>query len=101
MVNIFCHDHHHPHQDICHDCQALLDYAHQRLDKCPFEDQKPACNKCTVHCYSAKMRDKVRQVMLYAGPRMTLRHPLLALQHMADLIGRVPTLKKNNKGGKG
>ena len=30
------------------------------------------------------MRERVRQVMRYAGPRMLLRHPILALLHLRD-----------------
>ena len=40
--------------------------------------------KCPVHCYEAAMRERVRQVMRYAGPRMLLRHPILALLHLRD-----------------
>ena len=28
------------------------------------------------------MRQRVREVMIYAGPRMLLRHPVLALLHL-------------------
>lgn len=40
------------------------------------------------------MRERVKQVMRYAGPRMMLKHPLLALQHLFDLLGDVPALGK-------
>jgi len=30
------------------------------------------------------MREKVREVMRYSGPRMILRHPWLALMHVVD-----------------
>lgn len=93
MVKIYCHDHH-ADDTLCQDCQSLLEYAQNRLDKCPFDEKKPACNKCTVHCYSVTMREHVRQVMRYAGPRMILKHPLLALQHFVDLLGDVPVLGK-------
>jgi len=38
--------------------------------------------------YSAAMREQVRVVMRYAGPRMLRRHPWLALAHIVD--GRRP-----------
>lgn len=94
MVRIYCHDHHKISDDLCADCLALQGYAHDRLDTCPFNDEKPACNKCTVHCYSPKMRAQAREVMRYSGPRMLLRHPLLSLLHLLDLIGEAPQLEK-------
>ena len=30
------------------------------------------------------MREKIREVMKYAGPRMMSRHPILALFHFID-----------------
>ena len=94
MVRIYCHDHHESSDGPCANCLELQDYAHRRLDVCPFQDQKPACNKCTVHCYSSKMRERVREVMRYSGPRMTLRYPLLALMHLVDRIREAPQLNK-------
>ena len=94
MVRIYCHDHHKTCGDLCADCLVIWDYAHHRLDACPFHNEKPACNKCTVHCYSSKMRERVKKVMRYSGPRMAFRHPLLSLLHLLDLIGELPQLKK-------
>lgn len=41
------------------------------------------------------MRQRVRAVMRYSGPRMLLRHPLLALFHQLDALRRVPPRGKN------
>ena len=92
MVAIYCRDHHGGRQGPCADCAGLLDYAERRLEDCPFQEQKPACNDCQVHCYSARMREQVKAVMRYAGPRMLLRHPWLALMHLIDGRRPVPTL---------
>lgn len=82
MVRIYCRGHHgQGGKDFCHDCRELLDYAYGRLDKCKFGGEKPVCSKCTVHCYKPEMRDKIREVMRYSGPRMVLRHPLMAVGH--------------------
>lgn len=94
MMAIHCRDHHPGHDGLCDGCAALLEYAHRRLDTCPFQDEKPACNLCEVHCYSAVMRERVREVMRYAGPRMLLPHPILSLGHMIDKLREVPTLKR-------
>lgn len=73
--------------DLCPSCSALLTYASERLRRCPFGERKPTCARCTVHCYRPQMREEVRRVMRYAGPRMTLRHPYLALRHLLDRRG--------------
>lgn len=68
----------------CPACQALLAYADRRLDKCPYGADKPTCAHCPVHCYKPGQREQVRAVMRYAGPRMLLRHPWLAVAHVLD-----------------
>lgn len=93
MIEIHCRDHHHPTETLCAECQGLLAYAMQRIDKCPFQDDKPTCAKCPIHCYKPGMREQVRQVMRYAGPRMMLRHPVLAASHMWDEVTHRRTAK--------
>ena len=94
MVEIHCHELHGKVDGLCQDCAALLAYATRRLDRCVFGDDKPTCAKCTVHCYSAAMRDEVRAVMRYAGPRMVWRHPVLAVRHLLDGRRPAPSLPK-------
>jgi hypothetical protein len=87
MIRMYCRDHHGG-KTLCDDCACLADYATRRLERCVFGAAKPTCANCTVHCYSADMRERVRTVMRYAGPRMLLRHPVLGIAHMID--GRRP-----------
>ena len=91
MFHIYCRDHHTP-QDhlLCPACQEIEDYALARLVRCPFQENKPVCVRCAVHCYKPEMREQVRQVMRYAGPRMLLRHPMLAVRHLMDGKRRTP-----------
>ena len=67
---------------LCPECAALLDYALRRLDSCRFGNGKPSCRKCPVHCYRADMRERIRTVMRWAGPRMIFHHPLAATRHL-------------------
>jgi hypothetical protein len=97
MLRIFCRDHHGGVGGLCSDCEDLRCYAFQRLDNCPFGEAKPACNHCEVHCYSQQMRERVREVMRYAGPRMLLRHPVLSVLHLLDERRPVPTLGTRKK----
>lgn len=88
MVRLYCRRQHGTDGGLCPDCRELLDYARRRLARCPFQEQKPTCARCPVHCYRPAQREQVRAVMRYAGPRMLLRHPLLAILHLLD--GRRP-----------
>ncbi len=89
MLRIYCQEKHG--KNLCETCQQLLTYAHQRLDNCPFEENKPACNKCSVHCYSDKRRNQISEVMRFSGPRMIYKHPVLALGHLLDTFRKVPS----------
>jgi hypothetical protein len=84
MIRIYCRDHHAGGGELCDECAAMFDYAGRRLDRCVFGDEKPACNRCPVHCYKPDMRERVRVVMRYAGPRMIRCHLILAVMHLID-----------------
>lgn len=71
----------------------LLDYIQLRRDKCPHGDNKPFCNVCPIHCYKPDMREQVRAVMRYAGPRLLFTNPILAIQHLISTI----KYKRRNK----
>lgn len=98
MVRIYCRDHH-GRGAVCRRCAELLDYARRRLEICPFQELKPPCDHCQVHCYGAGMRERVKAVMRYAGPRMVLRHPLMSLYHLLDKRRRVPVLRRRPRNG--
>lgn len=70
--------------DLCPECQALDAYAKLRSDKCPFMETKTFCSNCKVHCYKPEMREKIREVMRFCGPRMMLYHPVLAIRHVIE-----------------
>lgn len=67
---------------LCSECAQLLAYAERRLDRCKFGNDKPSCKKCPIHCYQPQMREKMRLVMRYSGPRMLLYNPLAAIRHL-------------------
>jgi predicted amidophosphoribosyltransferase len=84
MINIYCHGKHGTRGELCAECGEVLSYANKRLEKCPFQEGKTTCGKCLIHCYKPAMKEKIRAVMQYAGPRMISRHPILALFHFID-----------------
>lgn len=59
-------------------------YAHKRLDGCKFGDDKLACKRCAIHCYRPDMREKIREVMRWAGPRMIIYDPIAAIKHLLN-----------------
>ena len=82
MIALYCKKQHGG-KSICPDCAALDAYARQRSDKCPFMETKTFCSACKVHCYKPAMREQIRAVMRWAGPRMLPVHPVLSVKHVA------------------
>ncbi len=91
MIRLYCRDRHGSARELCADCRELREYTRERLGKCPFQEGKTTCARCPVHCYRPGMREAVREVMRYAGPRMMVRHPVLALCHLLDGRRREPS----------
>ena len=83
MIALYCRKNHGS-KALCPDCAALDAYARQRSDKCPFMDTKTFCSNCKVHCYQPEMREKIRAVMRFYGPRMIFHHPVMAIRHLID-----------------
>ena len=83
MIALYCKKNHGG-RGMCPDCTALDVYARQRSDKCPFMENKPFCSNCRVHCYQPEMRQKIREVMRFSGPRMMFRHPVVVMRHMIE-----------------
>ena len=81
MVRLYCRRYE-GNKQLCQECSELLSYAEERLDRCKFGCGKPTCKKCPVHCYKPEMRERVRKVMRWAGPRMMLYHPIEAIRHL-------------------
>lgn len=65
--------------------EALRIYAERRLDGCKFGDKKPACKRCPIHCYKPEMRERVREVMRWVGPRMIFYSPISAIRHLLNI----------------
>jgi len=90
MIAIHCEGVHGSAGGLCAECAELRDYAEKRLERCPYGESKPTCVNCPIHCYQQTMRERVRVVMRYAGPRMIGRHPYLALMHVIDGRRKAP-----------
>jgi len=84
MIRLYCKKKHGTKSGLCEECQTLNDYAALRSDKCPFMEKKTFCSNCRVHCYKPDMREKIRDIMRFSGPRMIFHHPIMAIRHVVE-----------------
>ena len=85
LLEMYCAGRHGTAGGLYPDCAELFEYAGGRVARCPHLPRKPSCRSCTIHCFDAAHRERIRAAMRYAGPRLFLRHPWRALEH---LLGR-------------
>ena len=83
MIHLYCRKNH-KYKELCSECLALYEYAKMRIEKCPFMETKTFCSNCKVHCYKPDMREKIRVVMRFSGPRMIFHHPITAIRHVIE-----------------
>lgn len=81
MIAIYCR-YKEGNRTLCDGCKELLEYANRRLERCRFGEEKSTCRKCPIHCYKPDMRERMREVMRFSGPRMMFFHPLTAIRHL-------------------
>ncbi len=85
MIAIYCRGRHGTQKGtLCPACDELNTYARLRSDRCPFMEVKTFCANCKVHCYKPAMREQIRDVMRYAGPRMMLHNTVAAIRHLIE-----------------
>ena len=63
MIVCYCRGTHGSMHGLCAECRELLEYATTRLQRCPFQQNKPTCAHCPIHCYQPKRREQVKAVM--------------------------------------
>lgn len=84
MIALYCKKNHHTKGSLCPECAQLEVYARLRSEKCPFMETKTFCSNCKVHCYKPEMRERIRKVMRFSGPRMIFHHPTAAIRHVIE-----------------
>jgi len=85
MIDLYCRHCQHR-QELSADYQQLADYACRRLEHCRYGNSKPACKNCPVHCYKPEMREQIRIVMRWAGPRMLFYSPRALFRHLCQCL---------------
>ncbi len=96
MISLYCRKKHGG-KELCSDCAALETYARSRSDHCPFMETKTFCANCKVHCYRPEMREKIREVMRFSGPRMIFHHPVMAVRHVIETKKERRRLEKEDE----
>lgn len=91
MVALYCAGHHDAAartetgfcgEPMCPACKAVDDYAVLRTERCRQMHVKTSCDRCPYHCYRPEERERICEVMRYAGPRMMTKHPVAAVRHL-------------------
>jgi len=98
MIRMYCRHVHRKKPVPCIECTKLLEYALNKIDHCTYRELKPVCSRCRIHCYRSIMREEIKKVMRYSGPRMLLFHPIPGILHLIDRFRPNPEtiLKKPN-----
>ena len=69
---------------VCDECAELLVYSEKRRAFCP-KEPKPFCSYCDTHCYKDDMREYMREVMRYSGPKSWRHgHAIDGVKHMIE-----------------
>lgn len=82
MIALYCAKHHGGKDELCPECAEVDAYARARSDACPVMETKTFCSNCPVHCYKRDMRERICEIMRYAGPRMIYVRPYAALRYV-------------------
>ena len=81
MIALYCRKKHST-KELCDNCRTLAEYADRRTMACPKMAEKTFCSQCKSHCYRQDMRERIREVMRFAGSRIIFHHPIAALRHL-------------------
>lgn len=91
MISLYCHKKHgnfwkgyRGNSSLCAECAELDRYVRQQTDRCPVIATKTFCSNCRVHCYTPEMRERIKTVMRFFGPRMLFYHPIKAIRHVIE-----------------
>lgn len=85
-------------ENLCDECKDVLDYACNRIDKCPFMEEKTFCSNCKSPCYNAKMRQKIKTIMRFSSKRMLFHHPILVIKHLVlSIREKIKIRRKDDK----
>ncbi len=82
MINIYCRKNHNIRNGLCDSCSDLFSYAQQRLERCPYGENKPVCSNCKIHCYKKDYKEQIKTVMRFSGPRIIFYKPVSGIKYL-------------------
>ncbi len=84
MIITYCKGNHDGQAEtgLCAQCKDLCEYSKFRTSKCPHIEKTLFCVNCPTPCYKPDMKEAMRVMMKYSGPRFFLRHPIIVLDHV-------------------
>ena len=82
LISIYCEKNHRQSNGLCDQCQEIKVYAINKIKECPDQPDKPICESCSTHCYEPVMRERIKEIMRFSGPRIIWRHPILTIDHI-------------------
>ncbi len=92
MTKLYCKKQHGS-KELCTDCSNLLEYACFRIDKCRYKETKTFCSFCKTPCYKPNMKEQIKTVMKYSGPRLIFKKPILVFNHVHETIKHKRSMK--------
>lgn len=99
MIRSYCRGRHGTKgEELCEECRALTEYALFRLEKCPFKVNKKFCSFCKIHCYKPDMRERIKDVMKWAGAENDIHAPRVCVQTRIPDDKLQTEIKKRGKG---
>lgn len=84
MIVRFCKKKHGQKGAPCASCRELIAYTAAQSDLCPYMETKTFCSNCKTPCYRPDMRERIREVMRYSGPRMIFYDPVMAVKYLKE-----------------
>ena len=94
MISHYCKKNHHT-THLCPQCEHLLEYCLKRLACCPFQQEKPTCRNCKIHCYGPREKEAIKCVMRTSGPALLLSNPILSFKHLIKGFKKAPEKPRN------
>ena len=81
---IYCSAHHESDKDaagLCPWCRETIDATLARTAICPY-GHEGNCQDCDIHCQRGEAQMRIKEIMRYSAPRMTLRHPIMTAGYL-------------------
>ena len=73
----------------------LIMKAFSHTDRCPHSFFKTFCHQCPTTCYKLTDLERIEPIMKYAGRKIMIKHPIMGLKFVINLIRSKNLINKN------